>query len=144
MSAHIPSRQQVSSLQADLHFEEPSSICGTVSKQFSAGYAILTSHQLIWVESLASGQPSRSCTIPLAAVQEASLRSTLLWAPPKLCLRVQTDAAGHPVQGGGHAEEVRWMSQAAHAHCATKLKRSRSCEVNAGQHDQQAAADAAA
>ncbi len=131
-------------LQADLHFEEPSSVCGTVSKQFSAGYAILTSRQLIWVESSASGQPSRSCSIPLGAVQEASLRSTLLWAPPKLCLRVQTDAAGHPVQGGTHAEEVRLVSYAAHTICTALLKMWTPCNACAGQHDQQAAPHAAA
>ena len=67
---------------------------------------MLTSHRLIWVDSSASIQPGRSCSIPLDAVQEAILHSPLLWAAPRLCIRIRTDAAGHPMNSGTYNEQV--------------------------------------
>ena len=68
---------------------------------------MLTSHQLIWVDSSASTLPGRSCSIPIDAVQEAVLHSPLLWAAPKLCIRVRTDGTGHPTHNGAYDEQAR-------------------------------------
>ena len=67
---------------------------------------MLTSHQLMWVDSSASSLPGRSCSIPLDAVQDAVLHSPLLWAAPKLCMRMRTDAAGQPMHSGTYNEQV--------------------------------------
>lgn len=134
-------------VQTDLHFEEASGIAGSLAKVYTGGYVVLTSHQLIWVDASASEQAcGRSCSIPLAAVQEASLRSPLLWAAPKLCLRVQTDAAERPLPVGAYSEEV---GTACSAHATTTDMmvsgwQSRGLYHTAGQPDEQAAPDAAA
>ena len=95
--------------QVDLHFEGAGGVAGQLSEHYAGGYAVLTSNQLIWVDSSASTLPGRSCSIPLDAIQEAVLRSPLLWAAPKLCLRIRTNAAGHPMHNGTYNEQVRTL-----------------------------------
>lgn len=90
----------------DLHFEGAGGVAGQLSEHYTGGYAVLTSHQLIWVDSSASTLPGRSCSFPLSAVQEAVLHSPLLWAAPRLCIRIHTDAAGNPMHDGTYHEQV--------------------------------------
>ena len=130
----------MSSAQTDLQFEEASGVAGRLAKAYTGGYVVLTSHQLIWVDASASEQaPGRSCSIPLAAVQEASLRSPLLWAAPKLCLRVQTDAAERPLQGGAYSEEVGKGHEAHTCYNMALWLAGLRRVSNAGEPDQQAA-----
>lgn len=91
----------------DLHFSEPGGVVGAFAERYSGGYAVLTSHRIIWVDASASSLPGRSCSIPLTCVKEASLWASRVFAAPKLCLQILCNARGCPTEGGIQPEQVR-------------------------------------
>ncbi len=103
---HVADKKTVG-VQVDLQFSEPGGVAGAFAERYSGGYAVLTSHHIIWVDASASSLPGRSCSIPLACVKEASLRASHVFAAPKLCLQILCDAQGCPSEGGRQPEQVR-------------------------------------
>ncbi|BDA42551.1 probable vacuolar protein-sorting-associated protein 36 at C-terminar half [Coccomyxa sp. Obi] len=97
--------------QVDLQFSEPGGVAGAFAERYSGGYAVLTSHHIIWVDASASSLPGRSCSIPLACVKEASLRASHVFAAPKLCLQILCDARGCPSEGGRQPVQVKFLSR---------------------------------
>jgi hypothetical protein len=93
-------------VQVDLHFAELGGVQGCQSEKYSGGYAVLSSHNLLWVDASASGTPGRSCSLPLACIKEATLRASHVFATPKLCVHVLCDAQGQPRPGSQHSEQV--------------------------------------
>lgn len=131
-------------MQVDLQFTEPGGVPGCFAERYSGGYAVLSSHYLIWVD--ASSLPGRSCRIPLASVTEASLRASHVFAALKLCMHVLCDGQGCPRPGGQQTEQVNLhlcgykcgKSDVSHS---TGLQRDEKWECAPGEGNEQAVLD---
>ena len=63
------------------------------------GFAILTTHRLIWVDAARAPAPGASCFVYLSAVESVQLRASHAWRSPKLRVRVHLDHQGRPTTG---------------------------------------------
>ena len=59
------------------------------------GYAVVTTHRLLWIDAAAAPSAGASCSLPLAAVQHVQLKGRMLakmpLGTPKIHITVRTD-----------------------------------------------------
>ncbi|GBF96332.1 hypothetical protein Rsub_09402 [Raphidocelis subcapitata] len=85
----------------DVEFEGSGAVEGEApADRYQGGYAIVTSHRLLWIDAASAPSPGRSCALHLAAVQSAVKRAQYGFNPlaPKvrLELRVHINAEARP------------------------------------------------
>ena len=63
------------------------------------GFAILTTHRLIWVDAAKAPAAGASCYLSLASVESLEVSATKVWTQNKLRIRVHLDSQRQPLPG---------------------------------------------
>ncbi|KAI8473427.1 MAG: EAP30/Vps36 family-domain-containing protein [Monoraphidium minutum] len=98
--------------KVDIEFEGGARVDGEeAAPRYEGGYAIVTSHRVIWIDAAAAPRPGRSCALPVGSLHAASKRIQYglnIMAPKvRVELRVYVDADSRPC---GAPESFRYAS----------------------------------
>ena len=93
-------------MQVDVQFHARGGVQGHLSQKYTGGYLVLTTQNLVWIDSAAGPQPGKSCVFPLHAITSVALRASHMLAQAKICMQLSLDWQGRPSQDGPLSTEV--------------------------------------
>lgn len=85
--------------QVDLQFDGTGGPPGQLKAKHEDGYAVLTTHRLLWLDAAKAPAAGASCSLPLSAVQHVHSKASHIFGTPKLRVQVFVNEDRKPVEG---------------------------------------------
>ncbi|KAK9803478.1 hypothetical protein WJX73_006449 [Symbiochloris irregularis] len=89
--------------RVDMQFEGSGGPPGQLKPKHEDGYAVLTTHRLMWIDSARAPAAGASCGLSLSCVQHVQSKASHIFGTPKLRAQVHVSRDNTPVPGGRDA-----------------------------------------